>query len=875
MENLPANKKKLLHNLITEIGRKNETLNNSPQYSILLGAGCSTPTIPLASKIIEKLKQKSFCRLDTDGHLLNKSKIKEEDFIAERIERFQDFIDKMESEFSEINDIEKNELLKSLPIKLLGNPTEIVGLESKWGEFKNKFDVDLLYGRWFETFSENAEERQEFIEEIIKEHRPPAEYIILSFLIKASLFKTIFTTNFDDFINEALLNYTDIKPRVIAHNEPLTFKKFITKRPTIIKLHGDYLFENIKNIQEEVGELEKNMFNKFSKALNLYDLIVVGYNGADASVMNAIEKIKSDKDFNLYWCIREGDNVHWRVKHLIETTKNCYLVTIKSFKELILQLWNIYMKDDYKIPDFYKEAVEKSKIISEYLNQTVHEAKVEKIVSDEVILKLEASLEHLFGDNTFIKIKAAKNYEERFEILKTYRIDIVGKAIKSIFENDRFLAKQLFKNLYEENIFRNKVIDAPIQHIGNAFSNLKVVDQILTEKIFNEIEDEIFVDKFKKSNSGDFNSALGELQSINFDKASSIAYKLPIKEGKDYSRKSLRELHLIFSEVNRANSFEVLESLTDEIIIDKMKFGKLDDIGFTLTKIYLISPARAKSIYYSVPNDLIISKIKLCYLERIGQNLSMLEKINNEKTSIILNSIENDVLKDKIASSSLRDFSSCLKEFVPIDRFISKRLYQSISEPEISKKISKASFTEICNALVKLYKIDPQRTSKIVRKIETVYFAEKLSKEKPSFEGIGSSLLNLRNLDNKKASETFKLSNFKTNLQIIAKDCEKSSEQSFFHYISTYLDLDYSIATELISFINSDFLKEILKWNKLRLYTSKLPLLLKSFDELDFKDSAIVVSKAMCENKVLLLSKVGESETKNVMTLINKYITCL
>lgn len=539
-----------------------------------------------------------------------------------------------------------------------------------------------------------------------------------------------------------------------------------------------------------------------------------------------------------------------------------------------MQLWNIYLKSDFQIPNFLEEAKGKNNTISNYLNQTVHEAKFEKTVPSEIISQLEISLEHLLSDNTFSEIRA-KTFEEKFQILKTYRIDIIGKAVKSIFENNRVQAKELFQKLYEQNIFEQKAKDAPIQHIGNAFSNLKTVDPILTENIFLQIDDNVFIEKLKKTSPGHLNSALGELQSANLDKAKGIAYKLPIAKDKDYSNLSLRQLHMLFSEVNRTNAFEILETLPDITIIEKMKHGKLDDIGFTLAKINLINPTKAKSIFLSISNDLIISKITHCYLERIGQNLSILEKVDRDKTRIILKSIENEILKDKIAKSNFRDFSSALIEFITIDRHISKRLYQFVSEKEISQKISKTTFTGICNALVKLNKIDTQRTNKIVSKIESTYFAEKLSKETPSFEGIGSSLLNLKNLDYQKAVGTLVNSSFANNLSIVAKTCEKSSDQSFFHYISTYLDLDYKIGKGILEQINRTFLAEVLKWKKLNLYTSKMPLLLRAFDELNFAEEAIFVSKRICENKTLLLSKTGETEFENSMSLVRKYFNCI
>ncbi len=874
MNNLPNHKIKTIPNLVTEIGKKKENLNNSPQYSILLGAGCSTPTIPLAGKIIEELRRKTFCNLSPDAHLFNKTSITEDEFISNRQIEFQDFVGATELEFSEFNELKKEELLKSLPIKLAVDSSINDSVIVKWNEFKDKFDADLLYGNWFEKFSENAETRQEFIEQIIQDHKPPADYIILSFLIKSGYFKTIFTTNFDDFINESLINYTDEKPRVIAHNEPLTYNKFITKRPTVIKLHGDYLFENIKNIPDEVNSLEKNMFNKFYQALNLFGLVIVGYNGADASIMKAIEKIKTEKDFNLYWCCREGDNIHWRVQHLIETTKNCFIVRIKSFNELILQLWNSYLAGDFLIPDFKSQAEDKLNTISKYLSQSLHQAKVEKTVSTEIMQNLEISLDHLLPDNTFEKIRETKDNAKRFEILKTYSIDKISKAVRMLFDTDRIAAKSLFKKLYDHNIFIEKVKAAPIQHIGNAFSNFKEVDHSLTEKIYLDIDEDIFIQKLRIATPGIFNSAAGELQTINPEKTRSIAYKVQVFQKVNYDKLNLKQIIMLLSDVNRSDSFELLESKPDDFFVEKILKEKLSELGFALSRISIISPTRAKAIFHSVPNNFIIEKIKESNLERIGQNLSVCEKVSPDKTRTILKAIESDILKDKIQKSNLRDFASSLKEFLLFDKFTPKRLYNSIPDNELAQKFIPASFTEICNAIIKLDKIDTVRTNIILNKIETSYLTNKLSAEKKTFEGTGSSLLNLKSLSYTKAKTVFSDSNFKEQLTDIAKDSEKSGEQSFFHYISTYLELDYAIGKNLISKINRKFLIEILKWKNLGVYTSKLPPLLKALDELDFKDEATALGKVMCVNKQLLHSKLGHIETKQTLLLINKFVEC-
>src|SRR5690606_28817568 len=116
--------------------------------------------------------------------------------------------------------------------------------------------------------------------------------------------------------------------------------RLTSRRPKIIKLHGDFLFDNIKNTVSELESLEQNMKDKFRQFGNEFGLIVIGYSGNDRSIMDSLSSmLKSDDMFphGVYWCVREGQEVNMSVERLARFPK-LKLVTISGFDEFFAEL---------------------------------------------------------------------------------------------------------------------------------------------------------------------------------------------------------------------------------------------------------------------------------------------------------------------------------------------------------------------------------------------------------------------------------------------------------------------------------------------------------------------------------------------------------
>ena len=138
------------------------------------------------------------------------------------------------------------------------------------------------YSSLFEKRYDLPAQRRAFIEEEVADKFPSLGYAYLIRLIENYYFNTIFTTNFDDLINESFHLFADnnvaeseierdiMRPILCAHDSSVKSISITSMRPKIIKLHGDFLFDDIKSTLRETESLEENIRNKFEEKYFLY-----------------------------------------------------------------------------------------------------------------------------------------------------------------------------------------------------------------------------------------------------------------------------------------------------------------------------------------------------------------------------------------------------------------------------------------------------------------------------------------------------------------------------------------------------------------------------------------------------------------------------
>ncbi len=209
---------------------------------------------------------------------------------------------------------------------------------ANWIKKQESYGSDDEYAILFESLYDQPAQRRAYIEERLKNAHPSWGYVYLANLLKENIFNVVFTTNFDDLLNEACFLYSDgLRPIVCAHDSAVTGIRVAPARPKIIKLHGDFLFDNIKNTVSELARLEDNMRKKFMQFAQEYGLIIVGYGGRDRSVMDILDVlIRSDEFFGhgVYWCVRKGELPCKRLGAFLRKSR-VYCAEIDGFDEFM------------------------------------------------------------------------------------------------------------------------------------------------------------------------------------------------------------------------------------------------------------------------------------------------------------------------------------------------------------------------------------------------------------------------------------------------------------------------------------------------------------------------------------------------------------
>lgn len=241
------------------------------------------------------------------------------------------------------------------------------------------YDESNPYASLFEHRFDLQRQRRILVEKEVAGKTPSIGYAYLVNLIEQGYFNTVFTTNFDDLLNEAFYRFSFVRPIVCAHDSSISGVTITSSRPKIIKLHGDYLFDNIKATLRETESLEQNMRMKFQEFAKDYGLIIIGYSGQDRSIRDILNYLLQHDDYlknGVYWCIKKGEltTISAELKKLLWQDK-VYIIEIDGFDELMAEINSRLLKGELPIKQELMTRSYQEKIIdelteNEYLKET-------------------------------------------------------------------------------------------------------------------------------------------------------------------------------------------------------------------------------------------------------------------------------------------------------------------------------------------------------------------------------------------------------------------------------------------------------------------------------------------------------------------------
>lgn len=310
-----ASKKRTIKDLASYIEIRS---GNNPNYSLFLGAGASvTSGISPATKLVDEWRKELY---EIHSHLNYESKSAAKTYLTEK--------------------------------------------QSSWYNPSNE------YSSLFEKKFDLPAQRRRFVESQVDGTLPSIGYAYLVQLFSEGYFDTVFTTNFDDLINEAFYQFSGKRALQCAHDSSIKGLSITSSRPKIIKLHGDYLFDDIKSTLNETESLEVNTKEKLIEFTKEYGLIVVGYAGNDRSIMDVVNFLLKQEEYlknGIYWCLRKGDEIGPELQKLLHKDK-VYFVEIEGFDQLMAELYHMNSKSEGFIFDDDNKANKRASIYKNFID---------------------------------------------------------------------------------------------------------------------------------------------------------------------------------------------------------------------------------------------------------------------------------------------------------------------------------------------------------------------------------------------------------------------------------------------------------------------------------------------------------------------------
>lgn len=214
------------------------------------------------------------------------------------------------------------------------------------------------YSRTFELeFGDNAKRQREYVEAILADSRVSLAlgHRVLGALVASGLIRCAFTTNFDLVLEKATAEIGG-KNLTAFHLEgsgaalqALNNDQF----PLYVKLHGDFRYEGLKNLAEDLKAQDKELGRAFIAAGSRFGLIVGGYSGRDDSVMalmNEVLETQNPYPHGLYWLGLKGREPLPAVAAFMDKARekgvDAHIVEIETLDSLLARIWK-----QIKLPD--------------------------------------------------------------------------------------------------------------------------------------------------------------------------------------------------------------------------------------------------------------------------------------------------------------------------------------------------------------------------------------------------------------------------------------------------------------------------------------------------------------------------------------------
>lgn len=161
---------------------------------------------------------------------------------------------------------------------------------------------DLGYSDVLELIAPDAASRRDYLAKHFEGIEPGPTHTRLADLAHRGLAKVFVTTNFDRLLERAL-QARGIEPVVVTSDADLAVAPPREHSACyVLKPHGDYLQDTIRNTPAELAELEPAMTAQLQEVFDRYGVVVLGYSGSDKAISDGLRARRGR--YGLYWVAR-------------------------------------------------------------------------------------------------------------------------------------------------------------------------------------------------------------------------------------------------------------------------------------------------------------------------------------------------------------------------------------------------------------------------------------------------------------------------------------------------------------------------------------------------------------------------------------------
>jgi len=162
--------------------------------------------------------------------------------------------------------------------------------------------ADLGYSDLLELITPDQGTRRDYLAKHFEGVAPGPTHEALAELAARGVVRVFVTTNFDRVMENAL-RARGIEPIVVTSDADLEVAPAREHVDCyVLKPHGDYLQQTIRNTPAELAELEPGITRALQEIFDRYGIVVVGYSGGDEAIGAALRGRRSR--YGMYWVAR-------------------------------------------------------------------------------------------------------------------------------------------------------------------------------------------------------------------------------------------------------------------------------------------------------------------------------------------------------------------------------------------------------------------------------------------------------------------------------------------------------------------------------------------------------------------------------------------